>query len=155
MRLNVRAVDGFNFVVGLNHVVGRGKDASPYIDQYHKYHSTKRAKILKQRLDPPVVSKVTKAGNWEKLAIEATEGWTIDSDPFVEGQEVLIVAHFEPTFAPSYCSPELRLDHIYMLPIEPVAFVWPETVTSASTSAATTPSNTPNKKPKIELLTDF
>ena len=42
-----------------------------------------------------------------------------------------------------------------MLPIEPVAFVWPETVTSASTSAATTPSNTPNKKPKIELLTDF
>ena len=153
MRLNVRAVDGFNFVVGLNHVVGRGKDASPYIDQYHKYHSTKRAKILKQRLDPPVVSKVTKAGNWEKLTIEATEGWTID--PFVEGQEVLIVAHFEPTFAPNYCSPELRLDHIYMLPIEPVAFVWPEPVTSASTSAATTPSNTPNKKPKIELLTDF
>ena len=42
-----------------------------------------------------------------------------------------------------------------MLPIEPVAFEWPELVTSASTSAATTPSNTPNKKPKIELLTDF
>ena len=89
----------------------------------------------------------------EKLTIEETEGWTID--PFVEGQEVLIVAHFEPTFASNYCSPELRLDHVYMLPIEPVAFEWPEPIPSASTSAATTPSNTPNKKPKIELLTDF
>ena len=153
MRLNVRAVDGFDFVIGLNHVVGRGKDASPNIDQYHKYHSTKRAKILKQRLDPPVVSKVTKAGNWEKLTIEATEGWTID--PFVEGQEVLIVAHIEPTFAPTYCSPELCLDHINILPIDPVVFEWPLAVASASTSAATTPHGTPNKKPKIELRTDF
>ena len=54
-----------------------------------------------------------------------------------------------------YCSPELRLDHVYMLPIEPVVFEWPDPVASASTSAATTPSNTPNKKPKIELLVDF
>ena len=110
------------------------------MDKYSEYDSTKRAKILKQRLDPPAVSKVTKAGNLEKLMIEETEGWTID--PFVEGQEVLIVAHFEPTFASNYCSPELRLDHVYMLPIEPAAFEWPEHVTSASTSAATTPSNT-------------
>jgi hypothetical protein len=50
---------------------------------------------------------------------------------------------------------QLRLDHVYMLPIEPVAFEWPEPVTSASTSATTTPNNTPNKKPKIEILTDF
>ena len=146
-------MDGFDFVVGLNPVVGRGKDASPNMDKYNEYDSLKRAKILKLRLDPPAVSKFTKAGNLQKLTIEETEGWTID--PFMEGQEVLIVAHFEPTFAPNYCSPELRLDHVYMLPIEPAAFEWPEHVTSASTSAATTPSNTPNKKPKIELLTDF
>ena len=54
---------------------------------------------------------------------------------------------------------QLRLDHVYMLPIEPVAFKfeWPESITSASTSVTTTPNNTPNKKPtgKIELLTDF
>ena len=55
----------------------------------------------------------------------------------------------------SYCSPELRLDHIYMLPIDPVVFEWPLAVASASTSAATTPHGTPNKKPKIELRTDF
>ena len=122
-------MDGFDFVVGLNPVVRRGKDASPNMDKYNEYDSTKRAKILKQRLDPPAVSKVTKAGNLEKLTIEETEGWTID--PFVEGQEVLIVAHFEPTFASNYCSPELRLDHVYMLPIEPAAFEWPEHVTSA------------------------
>ena len=151
----LNAEDGL--VVGLNPIVGRGKDTSPNIDKYSQFESLKRAKILKQNLDPPPVSKVTKAGNWEKLTIEATQGWTID--PFVEGQEVLIVGHIEPTFAPNYCSPELRLDHVYMLPIEPVAFEWPEPVTSASTSssAATTPpaSNPPNKKPKIELLPDF
>ena len=114
-------MDGFDFVVGLNLVVGRGKDASPNMDKYNEYDSTKRAKILKQRLDPPAVSKVTKAGNLEKLTIEETEGWTID--PFVEGQEVLIiVAHFEPTFASNYCSLELRLDHVYMLPTDPVVF---------------------------------
>jgi len=52
---------------------------------------------------------------------------------------------------------QLRLDHVYMLPIEPVAFEWPESITSVSTSVTTTPNNTPNKKPtaKIELLTDF
>ena len=146
-------MSGFDFVVGLNPIVGRGKNASPNIDKYIEYTSLKRAKILKQHVDPPAVSKFTKAGNLEKLTIEETQGWTID--PFEEGQEVLIVGHFEPTFAPNYCSPELRLDHVYMLPIEPVAFEWPEPITSASTSAATTPSNTPNKKPKIELLTDF
>ena len=112
--------------------------------------------VLKQNLDPPPVSKVTTAGDLQKLTIEETQGWTID--PFVEEQELLIVGHFEPTFAPNYCSAELRLDHVYMLPIEPVAFEWPEPITSAtsaSTSATTTPNNTPNKKPKIELLTDF
>ncbi len=111
---------------------------------------------VKQKLDPPPVSKVTTAGDLHKLAIEETQGWTID--PFVdsEGQEVLIVAHIEPTFAPNYCSPELRLDHVYMLPIEPAAFEWPEPITSA-TSASTSANTTPNKKPpnKIELLTDF
>ena len=61
----------------------------------------------------------------------------------------------EPTFAPTYCSPELRLDHTYMLPIDPVVFEWPLAVASASTSATTTPHGTPNKKPKIELRTDF
>jgi len=55
----------------------------------------------------------------------------------------------------SYCSPELRLDHIYMLPIDPVVFEWPLSVASASTSTTTTPHSTPNKKPKIELRTDF
>ena len=68
---------------------------------------------------------------------------------------MLIVCHIEPIFGPNYCSPEFRLDHVYMLPIEPVVFEWPDPVASASTSAATTPSNTPNKKPKIELLADF
>ena len=80
--------DGFDFVVGLNPIVGRGKDAAPNIDKYNEYTSLKRAKILKQRLDPPAVSKFTKAGNLEKLTIEETEGWTID--PFMEGQEVLL-----------------------------------------------------------------
>ncbi len=67
-----------------------------------------------------------------------------------------IVCHIEPIFGPNYCSPELRLGHVYMLPIEPVVFEWPDPVTSAATSATTTPINlnTPNKKPKIELLTD-
>ena len=37
-------------------------------------------------------------------------------------------------FGPSYCAPELRLDHVYMLPIEPIAFEWPDPVTSAATS---------------------
>ena len=60
-------MDGFDFVVGLNPVVGRGKDASPNMDKYNEYDSTKRAKILKQRLDPPAVSKVTKDGNLKKL----------------------------------------------------------------------------------------
>ena len=37
-----------------------------------------------------------------------------------EGQDLLIVRHIiEPTFAPNYCSPELRLDHVYMLPTDP------------------------------------
>ena len=80
-------------------------------------------------------------------------GWT--HCPLQEGQELLIVCHIEPTFAPTYCSPELRLDHIYMLPIDPVVFEWPLAVASASTSATTTPNNNPNKKPKIELRTDF
>jgi hypothetical protein len=93
---------------------------------------------------------VTKDGDLEKFTIEETQGWTIN--PIEEGQEVPIVCHIEPTFAPNYCSPgpELRLDHVYMLPIEPVAFEWPDHVTSASASAATTPSITPNKKPKID-----
>ena len=53
-----------------------------------------------------------------------------------EGQDLLIVCHIEPTFAPNYCSPgpELRLDHVYMLPIEPVVFEWPAPVTSAATA---------------------
>ena len=101
----------------------------------------------------PPVSKVTEDGDLEKFTIEETQGWTIN--PVEEGQDVLIVCHIEPIFGPNYCSPEFRLDHVYMLPIEPVAFEWPEPVTSASTSATTTPNNTPNKKPKIELLTDF
>ena len=143
-------MDRFDFVVGLNPIVGRGKDASPNIDKYSQFESLKRAKILKQRLDPPAVSKFTKAGNLEKLTIEETEGWTID--PFMEGQEVLLW----PTSSPP--SPRtiarLNFDSITFTCC-PVAFEWPEPVTSASTSAATTPSNTPNKKPKIELLTDF
>jgi len=146
-------VNGSEFVVSLNPVVGGGKDASPNLAKYNQYPSLRTAVVLKQNLDPPPVSKVTTAGDLQKLTIEETQGWTID--PFVEGQEVLVVAHIEPTFATNYCSPELRLDHVYMLPIEPVAFEWPEPITSASTSATTTPNNTPNKKPKIELLTDF
>jgi hypothetical protein len=146
-------VNGSNFVVTLNPVVGRGKDASPNLAKYNQYPSLFKAAVLKQNLDPPPVSKVTTAGDLQKFTIEETQGWTFEQ--FVEGQELLIVGHFEPTFAPNYCSPELRLDHVYILPIEPVAFEWPESVTSASTSATTTPNNTPNKKPKIELLTDF
>jgi hypothetical protein len=147
------AVNGYNFVVSLNPVVGRGKDTSPNLAKYNQYQSLFKAAVLKQNLDTPPVSKVTTTGDLQKLTIEETQGWTIA--PFEEGQELLIVGHFEPTFAPNYCSPELRLDHVYILPIEPVAFEWPESVTSASTSATTTPNNTPNKKPKIELLTDF
>ena len=146
-------MNGSNFVVTLNPVVGRGKDASPNFAKYNQYPSLFKAAVLKQNLDTPPVSKVTTAGDWQKFTIEETQGWTIEQ--FGEGQELLIVGHFEPTFAPNYCSPELRLDHVYMLPIEPVAFEWPEPVTSASTSATTTPNNTPNKKPKIELHTDF
>jgi hypothetical protein len=96
---------------------------------------------------------VTEDGDLEKFTIEETQGWTIN--PVEEGQDVLIVGHIEPIFGPNYCSPEFRLDHVYMLPIEPVVFEWPDPVTSAATSATTTPSNTQNEKPKIELLTDF
>ena len=100
---------------------------------------------------------MTEDGDLEKFTIEETQGWTIN--PVEEGQDVLIVCHIEPIFGPNYCSPEFRLDHVYMLimmlPIEPVVFEWPDPVTSAATSATTTPSNTPNKKPKIELHTDF
>ena len=92
---------------------GRGKDASPRIAKYNQFPSLHRAIVLKQKLDTPPVSKVTTAGDLQKLTIEETQGWTID--PFVEGQEVLMVAHIEPTFAPNYCSPALRLDHVYML----------------------------------------
>ncbi len=142
-------MNGSDFVVTLNPVVGRGKDASPNLAKYNQFPSLRKAAVLKQNLEPPPVSKVTTAGD---LQSEETQGWTID--PFVEGQELLILGHFEPTFAPNYCSAELRLDHVYILPIEPVAFEWPEPITSASTSATTT-NNTPNKKPKFELLTDF
>ncbi len=100
-------------------------------------------------MDPPPVSKVTKAGDLEKSTIDETIGLTIS--PITTGQAVLVVCHIKPTFAPDHCSPALRLDHVCMLPIDPVVFEWPDPVTSASTSAATTPSNTPNKKPKIEL----
>ena len=44
----------------------------------------------------PPVSKVTKDGDLEKFAIEETQGWTLEQ--FGEGQELLIVGHFEPTF---------------------------------------------------------
>ncbi len=45
-----------------------------------------------------------------------------------------IVCHIEPIFGPTrnYCSQELRLDHVYMLPIEPAVFEWPDPVTSAA-----------------------
>jgi hypothetical protein len=101
----------------------------------------------------PPVSKVTKDGDLEKFAIEETQGWTIKP-----GRKRARGAYCVPHRAhlrPELCSQELRLDPVYMLPIEAVVFEWPDPVTSASTSAATTPSNTPNKKPKIELLTDF
>jgi hypothetical protein len=112
------AVNGTNFVVTLNPVVGRcGKDASPNLAKYNQYPSLFKAAVLKQNLDTPPVSKVTTAGDWQKLTIEETQGWTIEQFVVVEGQELLIVGHFEPTFAPNYCSPELRLDHVYILPI--------------------------------------
>ena len=154
MRLYVCAVENLPMVMTLNPVVCRDKKkTSPHQDTYGDYISTTPAKVLKQLVDPPPISHPMIDGSMEKMTIDMTMGWT--HCPLAEGQKLLVVCHLEPTFAPSYCSAELRLDHIYMLPIDPVVFEWPLTVASASTSATTTPNNTPNKKPKIELRTDF
>ena len=140
--------------MGLNPVVHRDKKkTSPYKDNYGDYDSTKTASVLKQVVDPPPISHPVIDGTMEKMTFEMTLGWT--QCPIGEGHKLLVVGHLEPTFAPTYCSAELRLNHIYMLPIDPVVFEWPLAVASASTSAATTPHSTPNKKPKIELRTDF
>jgi hypothetical protein len=138
------------FVFGINPVVARDKNASPNFDKYQTFLSTHKAKITKLNLDPPPVSKMTEDGILKKFTIEESQGWT--TNPFEEGQDVLIVCHIEPIFGPNYCSPELRLDHVYMLimmlPIEPVVFEWPDPVTSATTSATTTPSNTQTRSPR-------
>ncbi len=86
-------------------------------------------------------------GTMAKMTFDETTrmGWTqvLSARP-----GVLIVRHLEPTFAPTYCSPELRYYPLYMLPpIDPVVFEWPLAVAPASTSAATTPHNTPQSKP--------
>jgi len=141
-------------VMGLNPIVCRDKKkTSPNKDTYGDYDSTRTAGVLKQNVDPPPISHPMIDGSMEKMTLDETMGWT--HCPIAEGHKLLVVGHIEPTFAPNYCSPELRLDHIYMLPIDPVVFEWPLSVASASTSTTTTPHSTPNKKPKIELRTDF
>ena len=154
MRLYVCAVDEQPMVVGLSPIVNRDKKkTSPNKDKYATYGSTSTAGVLKQNVDPPPISHPMIDGSMEKMTFEMTLGWT--QHPIAEGQILLVVGHIEPTFAPNYCSPELRLDHIYMLPIDPVVFEWPLSIASASTSTTTTPQGTSNKKPKIELRTDF
>ena len=141
-------------VMTLNPVVCRDKKkdfAKPgQVPRLHLHHDREGAQAGR-RSATDIAPDVRR--HMAKMTIEETMGWT--HCPLGEGQTLLVVCHLEPTFAPTYCSPELRLDHIYMLPIDPVVFEWPLAVASASTSATTTPNNTPNKKPKIELRTDF
>ena len=67
-----------------------------------------------------------------------------------------VVCHIEPTFAPYYCLPELRLDCVYMLPADPVSHgVARSSRVGIHFGRSNVEEHAQQKKPKIELLTDF
>ena len=140
----------------INYIIHRDKtEQSPFVANYRKYTGTlTTAANKKEILDPPKSQYFMHDGTIQTYDIDNLLGWT--TDPWEIGQKVVVVGHFEPTFASTYCSAELRIDTIYKLPEDPVPFQWPATPMSPASrrSAATTPKTTPVKR-KFDFKTDL
>jgi hypothetical protein len=139
-----------------NYIITRDKTKqSPYGAENRKYTGTlKTAANKKEILDPPKSQYFMDDGTVKTYDIDNLCGWT--QEPWEIGQKLVVVGHFEPTFASTYCSAELRIDTIYKLPEDPVPFKWPATPMSPPSprSAASTPKTTPVKR-KFDFKTDF
>ena len=150
------AARGTAYVNSTDYIIHRDKtEKSPYAADYRKYTGTlKTAANKKEILDPPKSQYFMQDGTLKTYDLDNLCGWT--QEPWEMGQKFVVVSHFEPTFASTYCSAELRIDTIYKLPEEPVPFKWPPTPMSPTSrrSAATTPKSTPVKR-KFDFKTDF
>jgi hypothetical protein len=139
-----------------NYIITREKTKqSPYSAEYRKYTGAlKTAANKREILDPPKSQYFMDDGTVKTYDIDNMCGWT--QEPWEIGQKLVVVGHFEPTFASTYCSAELRIDTIYKLPEDPVPFKWPDTPMSPPSrrSAASTPKTTPVKR-KFDFKTDF